>query len=116
MSPYTPLYAKKPPSGGFFLCLLELKNQMCQQCNDRQGDECSFHIDDEQVFQGNRDLAAHNNAADFRHIDQLCHAGCRNYKACKFAFDRACDDAGKEHVRKADNYRLTGHMCLRQLQ
>ena len=68
------------------------------------------------TYQGDGDLAAHDDAADLGHIDQLGHAGGGHHEAGHVAFDTACDDAGQEHVGKAHDHRLAGQLCLRQAQ
>ena len=89
---------------------------MSKQRHYRQRDNGSFYIDDEQIRERNRDLAAHNDASDLGHIDQLGHAGSSHHKAGNIAFDGACNHTGKEHIRKADDDGLAGQLSLRQLQ
>ena len=89
---------------------------MGENCNDGQGYDGSFQKDQEEILQRNGNLAAHDDTADFGHIDQLCYAGCRNHKSCDLAFDGGCDHAGQEHIRKADDDRLAGQFCFGNLQ
>ena len=48
---------------------------MCKESNDRQGHNGTLKEDQKQILQRHRDLAAHDDAADLRHIDQLGHTG-----------------------------------------
>ena len=89
---------------------------MSKNSDDWQCYDGSFNKDNKEIFQRNRDLAAHDDTADFGHIDQLCYAGCCNHKSCDLAFDGGCDDAGQEHIRKADDDRLAGQLCFGNLQ
>ena len=89
---------------------------MCKQRNDRQSHDGSLQEDQEQIRKGYGDFAAHDNAADFRHIDQLGDAGSGHNEPGDFALDGACNNAGQEHVGKANHNSLTGKLCFRQLQ
>ena len=71
-----------------------LEKQMGNDCDDRQCNNGSLQEDDEQILQRDRDLTSHNDAADFGHIDQLCHAGCCHDEAGKLTFNRTCNHAG----------------------
>ena len=89
---------------------------MGEQSDHRKGYNGTLEEDHEEIFQRNGDLAAHDNAADLRHIDQLRHAGGGNHKAGELALNGAGDDAGKEHIRKTNDDRLAGKGRFRNLQ
>ena len=77
---------------------------MGKEGDDRERNDGSFQKDNEQILQRKRNFAAHDNAADFGHIDQLRHTGGGNNKAGQFAFDGTCDHAGEEHICKSHYY------------
>ena len=89
---------------------------MSEECDDRQGNNGALQEDDEQILQRDGDLAAHDDAADLGHINQLCDTGCGHHKAGQFALCGAGNNAGKEHISKADDNSLAGQFCFGDLE
>ena len=81
---------------------------MCKNCDNRQCYDGSFQEDDEQIFQGDGDLTAHDDTADLGHIDELSNAGGGNHKAGELTFDGTGNDTGQEHIGKAHDDGLAG--------
>ena len=89
---------------------------MGKEGHHRQGDDGSLQEDDKQLGEGNGDLTAHDDAADLGHVDQLGHTGGGNHEPGELALDGACDDAGQEHICKANDNGLACQFCFGDLQ